>query len=116
MPGDLLQPGRTRKVSVVYYLQRDDRAVKIGRSVILPQRRDQLERRYGSLTLLAWEPGGRILEQDRHAEFAASRLEGEWFRKSRDLSVHIRLIRAELEETQRHFGPRLAEVIGAAWV
>jgi hypothetical protein len=100
-------------VSVVYYLRRADGAVKIGWSVLLPQRQDQLRRRYGPLTLLAWEPGGRAHEQRRHAEFAASRLEGEWFRRTRDLSAHIRLVIAELEEAQRDFGAQLAAAIGA---
>jgi hypothetical protein len=109
-----LRPGWNRKVSIVYYLQRSDGAVKIGWTVVLPQRIKQLERTEGRLDLLIWEPGDRNLEQCRHREFAAARIDYryEWFRLTPDLTAHIRQIQDELDEAEALFGAELAEALG----
>lgn len=66
---------RAARVEVVYYLRAGGR-IKIGTSANPRQR-------LGSLhfdELLAFEPGGRMLEQRRHAQFAAHRVpRSEWF-------------------------------------
>jgi hypothetical protein len=78
---DELPPPR---VDVVYYLRYGDR-VKIGTTANPRQR----VARIWHDELLAFEPGDRRLEQRRHAEFAAHRLGGEWFRLSPEVSEHI---------------------------
>lgn len=78
------------RIDVVYYL-RFDRRVKIGTS-----RRPR--RRIASIRhqeLLAFERGGRALEQQRHREFAALREGGEWFTLTGDVAAHVAQIRAE---------------------
>lgn len=77
------------QVEVVYYL-RWDRRVKIGTS-------RQPRRRVAAIRheeLLAFERGGRSLEQARHREFAALREGGEWFTLTGDLDAHIEALRA----------------------
>ena len=72
------------RVDVVYYL-RYDRRVKIGTS-----RRPR--QRLASIMhdeLLAFERGGRAVEQQRHREFAAIREGGEWFTLTDELRTHI---------------------------
>lgn len=87
--GDLPRP----HVAVVYYLRYADR-VKIGTSAS-PQQRLSVIRHD---ELLAFEPGGRALEQERHREFAALREGGEWFTLVDPLTTHIAAIRAERGE------------------
>lgn len=48
--------------------------IKIGTSVSPQRRAKEL-----GLHLLAWEPGGRVREQELHRRFASARLVGEWF-------------------------------------
>lgn len=72
------------RVDVVYYLRYADR-IKIGTSA-------QPRRRLGAIrhdALLAFERGGRSLEQQRHRQFAALREGGEWFRAAPELLAHI---------------------------
>jgi hypothetical protein len=76
------------RVAVVYYLRYADR-VKIGTSAA-PQSRLAAIRHD---ELLAFEPGDRILEQQRHREFAALREGGEWFTLTEPLTAHIAGIR-----------------------
>jgi hypothetical protein len=45
--------------------------------------------KYEPLEILAVEPGGRQVEQERHRTFAALRLRGEWFEPSEPLLTHI---------------------------
>ncbi len=87
---DELPPPR---VDVVYYLRYGER-VKIGTTANPRQRlaaiwHDQL---------LAFEPGDRRLERRRHADFAAERLGGEWFRLSDALRDHIAALTAGIED------------------
>lgn len=112
-----LCPGWDKKVSVVYYLRRGDGTVKIGWSIRLPQRIMQLRRAHDPLELLIWEPGGYPLEQQRHREFDAERIDGryEWFRVSPVLTAHMLDIQRELDEADGLWGPQLAEAIGVTY-
>ena len=62
----------------VYYLTSADEPglVKIGFTNSMP-------RRYAAhpdrLIVLATEPGGRVVEGERHSQFASLRVHGEWF-------------------------------------
>lgn len=73
------------RVDVVYYVRWRER-VKIGTSSNPRQRLAVIPHD----EVLAFERGGRTLEQRRHAEFAASRWPGsEWFRLDDPLVRHI---------------------------
>ena len=76
------------RVDVVYYLRARDR-IKIGTS-------GNPRSRFAALhfeTLLAFEPGGRSLEQRRHAQFAEHRFAGsEWFAVNDELLAHIAVL------------------------
>lgn len=76
-------------IEVVYYV-RYDRRVKIGTSGRPRQRLTRIRHD----ELLAFEPGGRAIEQARHREFAAMREGGEWFTLTPDLASHISVLRA----------------------
>jgi hypothetical protein len=80
------------RVEVVYYIRFADR-VKIGTS---SQPRQRLATLWHE-ELLAFERGGRTLEQRRHAEFADLRLGGEWFRDDPRLREHIHAIRGDID-------------------
>lgn len=70
--------------SVVYYIRFGDR-VKIGIT-------ENLVMRLGNLPhdeVLATEPGGRDIETERHRQFDALRIRGEWFRAESPLLEHI---------------------------
>jgi hypothetical protein len=81
------------RVDVVYYLRFDDR-VKIGTSATPRTRLAQLRHD----ELLAFERGGRSLEQHRHAQFASRRLGGEWFALGGELAEHVGRVRAAAGE------------------
>lgn len=83
------------RVDVVYYL-RYDRRVKIGTSRNPRQRLTRILHH----ELLAFEHGGRDLEQSRHREFATIREGGEWFTLTDDLHTHISGLRAAGEPWQ----------------
>lgn len=82
------------RVDVVYYIRRGKR-VKIGTS-------GNPRRRLASLPhdeLLAFERGGRQLEQRRHAQFADHRMgSSEWFEAHETLTEHICEISAGIED------------------
>jgi len=76
------------RVDVVYYLRWRER-IKIGTS-------RQPRQRLAAILheeLLAFEPGDRSLEQQRHREFADLREGGEWFRADPRLTDHIVALR-----------------------
>jgi hypothetical protein len=83
--GDTIDPDLERpRVEVVYYLRYAGR-IKIGTSA-------QPRQRLGAIwhdELLAFERGGRSLEQKRHRQFATLREGGEWFRSAPELLAHI---------------------------
>lgn len=79
--------------SVVYYVRIGDR-VKIGFSANLRQRLIAL--RLDDSAILATEPGGRMLETQRHREFAEERVgRREDFNPSRRLLAHIKSVREQ---------------------
>ncbi|WP_344009991.1 GIY-YIG nuclease family protein [Microbacterium natoriense] len=75
-------------IEVVYYL-RYDRRVKIGTSRRPRQRLASIRHD----ELLAFEQGGRALEQQRHREFALVREGGEWFTLTDEVRAHIAALR-----------------------
>ncbi|ROS23221.1 hypothetical protein EDF22_2997 [Rathayibacter sp. PhB127] len=78
------------RVEVVYYIRFAGR-IKIGTSGNPRQRLHRLRHE----ELLAFERGGRALEQHRHAQFAVERLERtEWFTRSAALDRHVEAVRA----------------------
>jgi T5orf172 domain len=82
------------RVDVVYYVRFADR-IKIGTSGNPRLRLAQL--RFDEL--LAFERGGRAVEQRRHAQFANHRFPGsEWFRAHPALIAHIGSLTAGIED------------------
>lgn len=92
-------------IEVVYYL-RYDRRVKIGTST-QPKRRLS---RIRHDELLAFERGGRDVEQRRHREFAETREGGEWFTLDDRLGSHVGALRAAGEPWQL-YGRWLSEAL-----
>lgn len=84
-------PEPPRPQPVVYYAERADRPgqIKIGTTTQLRERMAALGARGRAVTLLAIEQGGRSLEKSRHAQFAALRLDGEWFSAASPLTDHV---------------------------
>lgn len=78
------------RVDVVYYIRFDER-VKIGTSRRPRQRLASLRHD----EVLAFERGGRSVEQQRHREFASIREGGEWFTFTRELRAHVARLRGE---------------------
>ena len=70
---------------LVYYILFGSR-IKIGITSSLRSRLDALPR---GVRVLATEPGGRVVERERHKQFADCRVGGEWFRMARPLLVHV---------------------------
>lgn len=83
------------RVEVVYYLGYADR-VKIGTSANPRQRLAAIWHD----ELLAFERGGRALEQRRHAQFATDRYHRgtEWFRRSDALTAHVAVLAAGVDD------------------
>lgn len=88
------------QLDVVYYAQRaTDDAIKIGYTEVrVSARMITLRRSFGSIRLLATEPGGQELETRRHREFfrwwiPPGRSNGhgrtEWFRPVPELLAHV---------------------------
>ena len=78
--------------SVVYFVGADEGsgAVKIGWSTDLKKRMSALNTGSSrALTLLAWVRGGRVVEAHFHKAFKASRVNGEWFKRTPDLVALI---------------------------
>ncbi|WP_431280318.1 GIY-YIG nuclease family protein [Leifsonia poae] len=82
------------RVDVVYYLRYRDR-VKIGTSANPRQR-------FASLPhdeVLAFERGGRMLEQRRHAQFAEHRIpRTEWFELHNEIVAHVAELQAGVDD------------------
>ena len=85
------------RVEVVYYLRWDDR-IKIGTSGNPRQRLGAVWHQ----ELLAFERGGRVLERQRHTEFADLRLGGEWFQASARLQAHASALRGDTDPWHRY--------------
>lgn len=74
-------------VGYVYFVQREDGAIKIGTARSLSHVRARVTAAKG--TLLALERGGRHREQELHETFRTYRRDGEWFRPRAALLAHI---------------------------
>lgn len=87
--GDVPDPGIVvQRIEVVYYIRSGDR-VKIGTSANPRQRLGSLHYE----EVLAFEPGGRMLERRRHEQFAAHRVpRSEWFALHDELALHIQAL------------------------
>ncbi len=97
------------RVDVVYYLRWADR-IKIGTSHRPRQRLAAIRHE----ELLAFEPGGRDVEQRRHREFADLREGGEWFTAAPSLLAHIAEVRAQAAAEPWHAYSRwMARAYGA---
>lgn len=84
----------TQRESVVYYVRIADH-VKIGYSKNLINRLHAL--RVEVSDVLAIEPGGRSIEQQRHEQFGHLRIKAKWenFTPGDDLDTHIKALRDE---------------------
>ena len=93
--GDLPDQGVVDvRVDVVYYLRFGDR-IKIGTSNNPRQRIAALPHH----EVLAFELGGRMLEQRRHAQFADLRIpRTEWFETGPALSEHVAVLQAGIDD------------------
>ncbi len=97
------------RVDVVYYIRYADR-VKIGTSANPRQRLGAIRHD----ELLAFERGGRALEQRRHRQFSADRHGGtEWFRSSEALQVHIEALAAGVDDPWDAYARWLSEALAA---
>lgn len=91
---------------IVYYVRNalagDGSPIKIGTTVDLPLRMERLQRRQPALLaeLLAWEPGAERLEAQRHREFRAARLQGEWHWPDVPLLQHVHRLASEASSWQ----------------
>jgi hypothetical protein len=104
LPDDELPPPR---VDVVYYLRLGDR-LKIGTSGGPRQRIAQLPHD----EVVAFERGGRMLEQRRHAEFAVHRLgTSEWFAFAEPLRAHVTILGAGTVDPWHLYSRWLSEAI-----
>jgi hypothetical protein len=90
--GAVPEPGAAPpRVDVVYYLRYRDR-IKIGTSATPRARIAALPHD----EVLAFERGGRELEQRRHAQFAGLRMpRTEWFRVGDELLAHLAVVAAD---------------------
>lgn len=73
----------------VYFVEREDGAVKIGFTDAPERRIAQLRREYGKLELLAVIPGSIEVERALHKRFNPDALGAEWFRHSLNLRAFI---------------------------
>ncbi len=85
-------------MSFIYYAERDG-LIKIGYS------RKPADRMHWpgleGAELRAVEPGDRDLERQRHGQFHASRVEGEWFSPSEELREHMAKLGKDPQETSK---------------
>jgi len=104
--GDLPDGGASAlRVDVVYYLRYRDR-IKIGTSA-------NPRRRFAGLLydkVLAFEPGDRLLEQRRHAQFAAHRIpHTEWFEANDALNEHVALLARGVDDPWSRYARWVSE-------
>lgn len=96
-------------VEVVYYLRYAAR-VKIGTSTRPKQRLAAIRHD----ELLAFERGGRAVEQARHREFGDLREGGEWFTLDGALVTHIQALRAAASDPWAAYDRWLGDALRAA--
>ena len=99
--------------SIVYYVQRSDRMIKIGTSRVAPTRLGDLAREHGPLVLMASQVGARAEESAMHRKFKALHVGREWFRPELPLLRHIAEVRksmGNLEEQDGGLPPRMTRL------
>jgi hypothetical protein len=95
------------RVDVVYYIRYDDR-IKIGTSANPRLRIAALPHD----EVLAFERGGRPLEQRRHAQFAEHRIpRTEWFESNDALRAHIEEVSAGVDDPWEQYAYWLSRAI-----
>lgn len=105
--GELPDEARAVRVDVVYYVRAGDR-IKIGTS---GNPRGRLAALHWD-QLLAFERGGRTLEQRRHAQFSSDRFPGsEWFRSSTALTAHIAALSAGVDDPWNEYARWVSETL-----
>jgi hypothetical protein len=93
------------RVDVVYYIRFGGR-IKIGTSANPRQRLAALVHD----ELLAFEPGGRDVEQRRHRQFGAHRLDRtEWFTADDVLLEHIGVLRTGIDDPWAQYARWVSE-------
>lgn len=114
----LARPNSAPTKSFVYFIaDRDRRLIKIGFSKDSRKRLRELRREHGTdLALVGVLAGGAALEKELHAEFAADRVYGEWFRGTERM---VALVEAMFDAATRsdrpdvnyedHLTPRYSE-------
>jgi hypothetical protein len=81
---------RARAEQLVYFIGGEDGPIKIGLAKDPERRLRALQTSHPTrLEVLATAKGGFFLERKYHARFAADRLEGEWFTRSRPVRSEI---------------------------
>jgi hypothetical protein len=88
-PERITLPGYCAPPAVVYYARLGNRC-KIGWTSDLVTRMKSIRPE----ELLATEPGGQVTETERHHQFAALRVVGEWFRYEGSLVEHVERLRS----------------------
>lgn len=79
-----------RPDATVYFIGAEDGPVKIGIATCVRKRLSGLQTSNpNKLHILATCPGGRARELEYHAQFAASRMSGEWFERTPELLAEI---------------------------
>jgi Meiotically up-regulated gene 113 len=94
---DILTTSRDRRA--VYFVQAGRRGpIKIGLAKDATKRVATLSGGHPvKLTIVGTTVGGRPMERFLHRRFATTRMNGEWFRPSRDLRRWIRLLHIDLD-------------------
>ena len=96
----------------VYFLC-SGKFVKIGFATNLLRRMDEIGSKMPGLRLKAYMLGTMAKERELHRRFASSRVQGEWFRTSKELRA---VMRAATKVKKREFAPLLTpEKREAAW-
>ncbi|MDQ1122424.1 GIY-YIG nuclease family protein [Microbacterium trichothecenolyticum] len=95
------------RVDVVYYLRYEDR-IKIGTTA-------HPRRRLAAIwhdEVLAFEPGDRLVERRRHAQFAGERLgRSEWFHRSAALDIHVAAVAAGVDDPWARYARWTSEAL-----
>ena len=95
------------RVDVVYYLRFDDR-IKIGTTASPRQRLAAIWHD----ELLAFEPGDRLVERRRHAQFGDERFgRTEWFHRSPALDAHIAGLAAGVDDPWARYARWVSEAL-----
>ena len=80
-----------QRVSVIYFAQREDLAIKVGWTSDVMRRVQELRKQQGcAVALLACVPGDKPDELRLHDRFAPHRLDTEWLAPHDDILAHLR--------------------------